>query len=90
MGRLVARVRGEVQGVGFRVFVAEEARRLGLSGFVRNRGDGSVEVVAEGHEAPLRALEVLLRRGPPAAAVAHVEVEWQEGVGEQNGFRIRG
>lgn len=68
-------VSGRVQGVGFRYFVYREAQRLGLSGFVRNLGDGRVEVVAGGPEPSLSRLEALLWRGPVMAHVTMVEVE---------------
>jgi acylphosphatase len=66
-------VRGHVQGVGFRWFVAREAERLGLRGFVRNLRDGTVEVVSEGAEAALDTLERHLNRGPAMARVEAVE-----------------
>lgn len=68
--QLHVRVTGVVQGVGFRWFVRERARRLGLSGWVRNRPDGSVEVFAEGDAARLELLRGELRRGPDGAAVS--------------------
>jgi acylphosphatase len=86
--RLTARVTGQVQGVGFRQFTRQEARRLGLRGTVRNRPDGSVEVVAEGVEAQLRELLVRLRRGPAAASVAEVEAGWAAASGEYRSFEI--
>lgn len=67
--RLRVIVRGHVQMVGFRWFVAERARRLGIAGWVRNGEDGStVEVVAEGEENVLRRLEGALHDGPGSAA----------------------
>lgn len=69
MGELHVRVSGIVQGVGFRWFVRERARRLGLSGWVRNLPDGSVEVVASGDDGQLELFKEELRRGPPGAAV---------------------
>ncbi len=66
-------VRGVVQGVGFRWFVRREAGRLGVRGYARNRGDGSVEVVAEGEDVVLHALLEVLREGPPGSHVAGVE-----------------
>jgi len=66
-------VRGRVQGVGFRWFVFREADRLGLSGFVRNLPDGAVEVVSQGPDAALDALERLVARGPAMARVDGVE-----------------
>ena len=69
MSQLHVRVSGIVQGVGFRWFVREKARRLGLSGWVRNLPDGSVEVVAAGDDGQLDLLKEELRRGPPGAVV---------------------
>ena len=66
-------VRGRVQGVGFRWFVRERARRLGLAGWVRNQRDGSVEVAARGAADALRALESALRDGPEGAQVTAVD-----------------
>ena len=68
------RVSGRVQGVGFRWWTARTARRLSLSGSVRNRDDGSVEVAARGAPERLQELERALRSGPPGASVAAVEV----------------
>ena len=66
-------IRGIVQGVGFRHATSRQAQRLGLRGWVRNRADGSVEVVALGDDAQLDALERWARRGPPAARVEAVD-----------------
>lgn len=63
-------VRGQVQGVGFRTACSAMARELGLSGWVRNCSDGSVEVQAEGSEQQLIALRVWCENGPPGARVA--------------------
>jgi acylphosphatase len=66
-------VTGVVQGVGFRWFVAREAERLGLRGWVRNLADGSVEVVAAGEEAQIREMHQKLTVGPRLAQVERVE-----------------
>jgi acylphosphatase len=66
---LHVRVTGMVQGVGFRWFVRERARRLGLKGWVRNLPDGSVEVAASGELGQLELLKAELQRGPRGAAV---------------------
>ena len=66
-------VRGLVQGVGFRWFVGREAERLGLRGFVRNLSDGTVEVVSQGPDTALDAMERHLSRGPSHARVDGVE-----------------
>ncbi len=63
-------VRGRVQGVGYRYFALQAARELGLSGFVRNQPDGSVEVLAEGDDEALVTFEARLREGP---SFGHVE-----------------
>ena len=67
--RLHARISGRVQGVGFRWFVREEARRLGLAGWVRNLSTGEVELVAEGPPAALDAFARAIGKGPPGARV---------------------
>ncbi len=70
------RITGRVQGVGFRWFVRVAARRLQLSGWVRNRSDGSVEVVASGADDRLSELRKLVSQGPDGAQVEDVvEVE---------------
>ena len=66
-------VRGRVQGVGFRWFVREQARALGLAGWVRNLADGDVEVAASGAPAALASLRDALHRGPDGARVSAVQ-----------------
>lgn len=77
MKRLEAVVRGRVQGVGFRAFVAERAKRLGVRGWVKNEWDGGVKVVAEGSEQALDALTTALREGPSLAHVNSVAIDWE-------------
>lgn len=67
-------VYGRVQGVWYRGSTRDRASELGLSGWVRNREDGSVESVACGSPASIEAFEVWLREGPPAARVDSVEI----------------
>ena len=74
--RIHAQVTGRVQGVYFRQSTKEEARRLGLSGWVRNRRDGSVELEAAGKSVAVDALLDWLRHGPDLAIVQ--SVDWQE------------
>lgn len=88
MRRLEAVVRGYVQGVGYRVFAAREARARGISGWVRNEADGSVRVVAEGEEPALTEFLRSLQRGPSEAEVSSVEARWSAGTGKFTGFRI--
>jgi acylphosphatase len=81
-------VRGMVQGVGFRWFAMTTARAAGVKGFVKNRRDGSVEVVAEG---PREALERFARDisvGPRRGLVRDVKVEWSERTGEFESFEV--
>ena len=66
-------VRGRVQGVGFRMFVEDTAERLRLEGWVRNRRDGSVEILVSGPEAAVTELIRRCHEGPPAAQVARIE-----------------
>lgn len=87
--RLEAIVHGYVQGVGFRWWVREHARRLGLKGYVRNRADRTVEVVAEGEEEALQRLLVLLHEGPPSADVQRVEQNWTAAKGTPGSFEVR-
>jgi acylphosphatase len=87
--RLVAVVRGLVQGVGYRWFVQREASRLRLSGWVANMADGSVEVVAEGSHADLEQLVAALREGPSAALVDEVRVRHEPARGGLGSFDIR-
>lgn len=68
------RVNGLVQGVGYRAAMRDEARRLGVTGWVRNRADGSVEALVQGAPAAVDAIVAWARRGPPAARVADVRV----------------
>jgi DNA ligase D-like protein (predicted 3'-phosphoesterase) len=84
-----ALVRGRVQGVGYREATRAQARRLGLMGWVRNSGEGEVQVHAEGAAAAVEELQSFLRAGPPAAEVSAVEVEPVKAEGHEQ-FAIRG
>ena len=87
--RVRLRIAGTVQGVFFRVHTREEATRLGLSGWVRNRADGTVEAVAEGPEAALRKLVAWCHIGSPGAEVTGVDDTWEIPTGQCEGFQIR-
>jgi len=69
------RVTGRVQGVGYREALRSEAQRLGVTGWVRNLADGSVQALAQGSDAALAALLAWARRGPPAARVERVATQ---------------
>jgi acylphosphatase len=86
--RYTIRVEGLVQGVCFRAATCEQARRLGISGFVRNEPDGSVRIEAEGEPSALTQLVAWCHRGPPAAEVSAVTVETQPLQGLK-GFSMR-
>lgn len=82
-------VRGLVQGVGFRWFVRGEARTRGLTGWVRNLPDGSVEVVARGSQPLIAELETALARGPAGARVDRLEqLRTTDGAALPDPFRI--
>lgn len=87
--RLHARVKGRVQGVGFRYYVMTEAVALGLTGWVRNRWDGSVEVLAEGDLDGLKSLVGALERGSRSSAVEQVRADLQQASGEFSSFYVR-
>lgn len=82
-------VRGRVQGVGFRDATVREARALGLAGWVRNRRDGAVEVLLQGHPVPLQALIDWLRSGPALARVDDLAVVVQPATEQVDGFDCR-
>ncbi|MDT8358439.1 MAG: acylphosphatase [Methanomicrobiaceae archaeon] len=86
--RAHVRVSGRVQGVYFRYSVQDEAARLGMAGWVRNTREGRVEAVFEGRREAVEALVAFCRRGPPAAIVKDIEVEWEEPEG-LSGFAVR-
>ncbi|HET7421067.1 MAG TPA: acylphosphatase [Candidatus Dormibacteraeota bacterium] len=88
MERLHAVVRGDVQGVGFRYFVQRKGQQLGLSGWVRNNDDGSVELVAEGERDKLEQLKRALQEGPRMARVDRVDTQWSTGTGDLRGFDL--
>ena len=81
-------VRGRVQGVGYRWFVARTARSLGIAGHARNLPDGRVEVVASGEGDLLDRLAGALERGPPGAIVAGVAIENLDEVPSSRSFEI--
>ena len=81
-------IRGRVTGVFFRAATQREAKRLGISGWVRNRQDGSIELVAEGEEEAIKEMLSWAQHGPSAARVDDVDVRWRSYAGEFSDFRI--
>jgi acylphosphatase len=88
--RIEIRARGRVQGVAFRWYTLQEARRLGLTGWVRNLPDGSVRIVAEGEREALEALLIWAEQGPPHASVDVAEAAWTEARDAFDDFLITG
>ena len=80
---------GTVQGVGFRWFVVRAAADLGLDGWVRNRADRAVELVAEGPSERLDELLAAVRVGPPSSSVQAVDATRSAALGDLDGFHIR-
>ena len=87
--RVHLRIEGRVQGVGFRFSAVDEARHLGVTGWVRNTYEGDVELVAEGSRDRLQQLATWCRAGPLGALVTGVEEKWLPYAGEFDSFRIR-
>ena len=85
---LAAIVSGDVQGVGFRAFVRQQARTLRFAGWVRNLPDGNVALEAEGPQEALEALAQHLHRGPPGSVVAQVHLVWSPEQGWGHGFEV--
>jgi len=82
------RIEGFVQAVGFRYFVMEEARKLGIDGWIRNRSDGSVEALASGSTKSVEAFVAVCMRGPPGARVKNVDLHPAD-LPAEPGFRRR-
>ena len=82
-------ISGRVQGVSFRYFTQRTARALGLTGWVRNRPDGSVEALFEGVRATVEQVLAACCQGPPAAEVTEMQVEWETADKEFIDFTVR-
>jgi len=82
-------VSGRVQGVGFRHFALDAARRENLTGFVTNRDDGSVEALAAGEAESVERFERAIRQGPSRSRVERVLVEETDAAANETGFSIR-
>ncbi len=87
--RIHIQIQGRVQGVFFRASSREKAHALGLTGWVRNRADRQVEIVAEGPREQLEALLTWCRAGPLLARVKSVETGWSGSTGEFSSFEVR-
>jgi acylphosphatase len=89
MTRVHLKIHGRVQGVYYRASTVQKAQKLGLTGWVINCPDGSVEAVAEGARQKLDELIAWCRQGPTGARVASVDVDWEEPENNFYGFNIR-
>lgn len=89
MEQLHAIVHGRVQGVNFRGYTNQKAAALGVTGWVRNLTDGTVETVAEGPERALNAYLEWLKTGPPASDVERVDATWRRASGQFQDFKVR-
>lgn len=87
--RVRLKIAGRVQGVYYRASTVQQAQGLGLTGWVMNCSDGSVEAVAEGAKAKLEELITWCQQGPQGARVTHVDVRWETPDNNFYGFRIR-
>jgi acylphosphatase len=82
-------ISGRVQGVNFRYYTKQQARTLGVKGWVRNLTDGRVEAILEGDKVAVEGMVDWCRQGPRAARVDTVDVDWEKPSGEFSGFNIR-
>jgi acylphosphatase len=82
-------ISGQVQGVFFRASAHGGAKKLGLTGWVRNTLDGQVEAVFEGDEAKVEEMVEWCRHGPDGAQVAGVDVKYETATGEFSGFIVK-
>ena len=87
--RLHIIVHGQVQGIFFRATAKEKAVQMGISGWIRNNSDGTVEGVFEGEEKSLKEILVFCRHGPSLAKVEEVKEKWRECTNEFRSFDIR-
>jgi acylphosphatase len=88
-GRIHIFVSGKVQGVGFRAYVQHSAKKLGLSGWVRNVGYSQVETIAEGNPEILKRFVEVLRSGPRRGRVDDLSLRWEDPLGDFKDFDLR-
>jgi len=87
--RVHLKISGRVQGVFFRASTLAQAQRLGITGWVLNRPDGTVEAIAEGTQAPIEEFIAWCRRGPAGAQVSSVEMRWEAARHDFTSFSIK-
>lgn len=81
-------IKGRVQGVSFRAWTEAEAKKLNISGWVKNLDNGDVEIVAEGNETNLHKFINLCKHGPGAARVENIQIKWEKFSGEFSDFEV--
>lgn len=86
--RVIIRVFGLVQGVNFRYYTKRKAEELGLAGWVENKDDGSMTIVAEGEQEDLKKLIDWAKKGPSLASIEDIEIKWEEPMAEE-GFEVK-
>jgi len=89
MNRLTVCISGVVQGVGYRYFVVRRARECNVTGWVKNRSDGSVQIEAVGQRGALEDFLSGIRIGPPAAHISGVDAQWAENGPEYETFDVK-
>ena len=82
-------ISGFVQGIGYRSWVRSRARSLGLTGWINNLENGSVETVFQGEEEKIKEMIKLCKEGPPMAEVENIEIQWDQINGEFKDFQVR-
>jgi acylphosphatase len=87
--KATVKIKGDVQGVGFRHFTVQNAKRLEVNGDVENQMDGSVKVIAEGPKQQVEALIDVLKEGPHAAHVNDIDVQFDEATEGYSGFKVK-
>jgi acylphosphatase len=87
--RIHLMIRGRVQGVFFRASAQREAKKLGLTGWVKNRNDGAVEIIAEGEEDQVKDFLAWSQKGPSTARVEHLDTRWRSYTGDFASFEIK-
>jgi acylphosphatase len=88
MKRVRLFISGDVLGVGYRAWMKRQAKALGVAGWVKNREDKIVEIIAEGNEQELKQLINMCKRGPDISWVERVDTRWERATGEFIGFEV--
>lgn len=82
-------VHGRVQGVGFRYYTRRQAKQLGVKGWVRNKVDGTVEIMAQADNKTLQAFQDAVKKGSPNSQVTHVHIKQVQAPQNYTSFKVR-